>query len=97
MLVPPNFVKFYLFFILAYAENFICLSSVVKKFEFLRVCFGGNPPFWYPKPWYWLPVVESSRTHFEVIGLEGQVLGLGLEASSPRKSPCVRLEDSTVF
>ena len=35
------------------------------------------------------PEVESSRTHFEVLGLglglEGQVLGLGLEASSPRK------------
>ena len=25
--------------------------------------------------------VESSRTHFEDLGLEGQVLGLGLEAS----------------
>ena len=33
--------------------------------------------------------MESSRTHFEVLGLEGQVLGL--EASSPR------LEDSTIF
>ena len=51
------------------------------------------------------PEVESSRTssrtHFEVIGLglglEGQVLGLGLEASSPRKLPCPRLEDSTIF
>ena len=32
--------------------------------------------------------VESSRTHFEV---------LGLEASSPRKLPCPRLEDSTIF
>ena len=32
----------------------------------------------------------SSRTHFEV-------LGLGLEASSPRKSACPRLEDSTIF
>ena len=32
----------------------------------------------------------SSRTHFEV-------LGLGLEASSPRKLPCPRLEDSTIF
>ena len=32
----------------------------------------------------------SSRTHFEVLGLglEGQVLGLGLEASSPRKLAC---------
>ena len=43
--------------------------------------------------------VESSRTHFEVngLGLEGQVLGLCLEASSPRKLPCPRLEDSTFF
>ena len=32
--------------------------------------------------------VESSRTHFEV---------LGLEASSPRKLPCPRLEDSSTF
>ena len=45
------------------------------------------------------PEVESSRTHFEVLGLglEGQVLGLGLEASSPRKLACPRLEDSTIF
>ena len=43
--------------------------------------------------------MESSRTHFEVLGLglEGQVLGLGLEASSPRKLPCPRLENSTIF
>ena len=34
--------------------------------------------------------MESSRTHFEV-------LGLGLEASSPRKLACPRLEDSTNF
>ena len=43
----------------------------------------------------------SSRTHFEVLGpglgLEGQVLGLGLEASSPRKLACPRLEDSAIF
>ena len=32
----------------------------------------------------------SSRTHFEV-------LGLGLEASSPRKLACPRLEYSTIF
>ena len=36
------------------------------------------------------PEVESSRTHFKV-------LRLGLEASSPRKLPCPRLEDSTIF
>ena len=39
----------------------------------------------------------ASRTHFEVIGLglEGQVLGL--EASSPRKLACPRVEDSSIF
>ena len=42
-----------------------------------------------------LSEVESSRTHFKVLGLEGQVLGL--EASSPRKLACPRLEDSTIF
>ena len=41
--------------------------------------------------------MESSRTHFEVLGLglEGQVLGL--EATSPRKLACPWLEDSTIF
>ena len=45
------------------------------------------------KQW-WAPEVESSRmslasrTHFQV---------LGLEASSPRKLPCPRLEESTIF
>ena len=38
---------------------------------------------------YWSEV-ESSRTHFEVLGLR-------LEALSPRKLPCPRLEDSTIF
>ena len=44
----------------------------------------------------YIPEVESSRTslasrtHFEV-------LGLGLEALGPRKLPCPRLEDSTIF
>ena len=32
----------------------------------------------------------SSRTYFEV-------LGLGLEAASPRNLPCPRLEDGTIF
>ena len=39
----------------------------------------------------------ASRTHFEVLGLEGQVLGLGFEAPSPRKLACPRLEDSSSF
>ena len=42
-----------------------------------------------------LTEVESPRTHFDVLGLESQVLGL--EALSPRKLPCLRLEDSTIF
>ena len=37
----------------------------------------------------------ASRTHFEVLGLEGQVLGLGLEVSSPPKLPCPQLKNST--
>ena len=47
----------------------------------------------------WATEVESSRTHFEVLGLglKSQVLGLGLEASSPQKLACPRLEDSTIF
>ena len=43
----------------------------------------------------------ASRTHFEVLGLglgfEGQVLGLGLEASSPQKLPYPRLETALFF
>ena len=34
----------------------------------------------------------SFRTRFEVLGLEGQVLGFGLEASSPGKLPCPTVE-----
>ena len=39
----------------------------------------------------------SSRTHFEVVGLEGQVLGLGLEASSPRKLPVLGSRTALFF
>ena len=48
--------------------------------------------FWRALALVSLAEVESSRTHFEVLGL-----GLGLEASSPRKLACPRLEDSTIF
>ena len=37
-----------------------------------------------------LALRTSSRTHFEA-------LGLGREASSPRRLPCLRLEDITLF
>ena len=43
MLVSPNFVKFYLFFIFANPENFMCLASVVKKFEFWLPRLEGTP------------------------------------------------------
>ena len=38
-----------------------------------------------------------SRTQFKVLGLEGQVLGLGLEACKSSKMPCPRLVESTIF
>ena len=34
ILVPPNFVKFHLFFIFAYPKNFMCLALMVKKLLF---------------------------------------------------------------
>ena len=71
------------------------LSTFLLLFKFIledkpifRILFGDLHR--------WAPEVESSRTslasrtHFEV-------LGLGLEASSPRKLACPRLEDSTIF
>ena len=42
ILVPPNFVKFYLFFILAYAEN-VMSSMNGKKIEFWQPHCGGKP------------------------------------------------------
>ena len=41
--------------------------------------------------------VESSRTHFEVLGLEGQAFGLGLEAPSPRKLPVLGSRTALFF
>ena len=47
--------------------------------------------------------VESSRmsvalrTRFEVLGLEGQVLGLGLKASRPRKLPVLGSRTALLF
>ena len=37
--------KFYLFFILTYAENFTCLAWVFKKFQFRQPCLWGKPIF----------------------------------------------------
>ena len=40
----------------------------------------------------------SPRGHiFKSLASKPQVLGLGLEALGPRKLPCPRLEDSTIF
>ena len=43
-----------------------------------------------------IPEVESSRT-FLASRTHFEVLGLGLEASSPRKLACPQLKDSTIF
>ena len=45
---------------------------------------------------YCFAEVESSRTSL-ALRTHFEVLGHGLEASSPRKLPCPRLEDSTIF
>ena len=72
---------------------------MLKKccYYFTKVNFESAITYYY---FIQLPEVESSRTslasrtssrtHFEV-------LGLGLEASSPRKLACPRLEDSSIF
>ena len=43
--------------------------------------------------------MESSTTHFQVLGidLEAQVFGLGLENYKSSKMSCPRLEDSIIF
>ena len=48
ILVPPNFVKVYLFVIFAYPENFLCLACVVRKFDFWRPHLRGTPHFGTP-------------------------------------------------
>ena len=71
--------------------------SIALPLELERMC-SLMLNFGYLNP---VPEVEflrtslASRAHFGVLGLEGQVLGL--EASSPRKLPCTRLEKSTAF
>ena len=77
------------------------------KFTFVDTHFGDFCKFFFVVGQLRILLTEvefsrkslASRTHFEVLGLglEGQVLGLGLEASSPRKLPCPRLEDNTSF
>ena len=49
ILVTQIFVIFYLFLIFAKPENFMCLASVVRKFEFRGPRLRGRPPFRYPQ------------------------------------------------
>ena len=44
ILVPPNFVMFYLFLMFSYLKNFKCLAQKVKKFEFFAGQFGSKTP-----------------------------------------------------
>ena len=48
--------------------------------------------FWSPWPW-----PRSLKSLALALASKPQVLGLGLEALGPRKLPCPRLEDSTIF
>ena len=48
-MVPPNFVKFFIFFVLAYPENFMRLAWVARKFEFWWPRLRGTLSLWYPQ------------------------------------------------
>ena len=77
-----------------------------SKLHQCRFCRGGVPPIllhsnyqrWGPRgrPW---PRGRPRGHILKSLALASkpQVLGLGLEASSPRKLPCPRPEDSTIF
>ena len=43
-----NCFKFNVSFKFTYVKNFMCPALKVKKFEFWRFPFGGNPQFWNP-------------------------------------------------
>ena len=49
ILLPPNFVMFSRFFILAIPKNFMRLACLVKKFEFRHPRLKGIPFFGSPK------------------------------------------------
>ena len=70
-------------------QSLITLALYISYFCWSYISQWSTYQRWSPRgrPW---PRGTSSRTHFEV-------LGLGLKASSPRKLPCHRLEDSIVF
>ena len=89
ILIPLNYVKFYLF-ILANAKNFMCLASVVKKFEFWWTHFRRKPPFWYPKLWsnlFFLYLLSSNTSCFQLKRLKTLNFGRprlgGLPISKP--------------
>ena len=84
------------------AKTVFYSSSIISGRKLVFTYNSKSSPL-LAKSWLhaWLrlqPEVESSRTslasrtHFEVLGLV-----LGLEASSPRKLACPRLEDSSIF
>ena len=65
------------------------------------LCFGSyilqsNLQRWSPRgrPWPRGHILKSLAL---AVASKPQVLGLGLEALGPRKLPCPRLEDSTIF
>ena len=79
-------------------EEFLQQIIAYSRREYQRWSPRGRPwPRGRPRGQILKSLALASRTDFEVLGLEDQVLGLGLEASSPRKLACPRLEDSTIF
>ena len=74
-----------------------CVVGIGLK---LVIISDGMQQMWSPRGRLF-PQGRLRRTHFEVLGLaiaiEGQVLHLGLEASSPQKLTCPRLRDSTIL
>ena len=63
--------------------------SLVKSKKIIT--YTGNQR-WSPWPWPRGHILKSLA-----LASKPQVLGLGLEALGPRKLPCPRLEDSTIF
>ena len=78
-------------------QHFVHLTNVLTN---INNELESNQQRWSPRgrPW---PRGRPRGHIFKSLALalasKPQVLGLGLEALGPRKLPCPRLEDSTVF
>ena len=81
-------------------ENWpVLVSRTALFFELLKFC-GALEKF-FGKRFFveiaWKIFVKTFFFFWRALALVSLILGLGLEASSPRKLACPRLEDSTIF